>query len=91
MRRSAATMMVETRIMALDDAKLRWRDGAVCEKYDDQVRVLHKGFFHRACGGTHVKAVGDIGFSRSPSRPVSLPACVASRRSPGARCRMGRG
>ena len=53
---------VQTRVMALDDAKAAGAMSLFGEKYDSDVRVLSIGEFSmELCGGTHVQRAGDIG------------------------------
>jgi len=60
-----ANLVLDTKLMNLDEAKAAGAMALFGEKYAEDVRVVSMGEFSmELCGGTHVNRTGDIGFFR---------------------------
>lgn len=65
---------VETKLMAIEEAKKSGAMALFGEKYDEEVRVLTMSDFSiELCGGTHVQYTGDIGLLK-----ITAEAGIAS-------------
>ena len=77
---------VTTRLMTPDEAIAAGAMALFGEKYGDEVRVLSMGRLTDAdysvelCGGTHVRALGDIQLLKIISESAVHPAFAGSRR-----------